>query len=290
MMVIRWILGAFFFCLLCSTVSAHCEIPCGIYDDEARFQSLLEDITTIEKSINQINELSKDPAANMNQIIRWVQNKEVHADKLSHTVTQYFMTQRVKPAAEGDENAQKQYVTKITLLHQMLLSTLKTKQTTDLAHIEKLRSLLKDFKVAYFGLGENKAYYSEPHPFQHTHPHTETLQATAIDLTVLEGCWELVSVNQQECTSSDQKAFWEFSANQVKLRIHDQTFSGSYSLMLDNPYSHMVLNWENSAKNKYGIFQLTADSLTLKLNQGQESFANHLESEEGFEILTFRKK
>ena len=30
---------------------AHCQIPCGIYDDHARVHAMLEDVTTIEKSL-----------------------------------------------------------------------------------------------------------------------------------------------------------------------------------------------------------------------------------------------
>ena len=33
---------------------AHCEIPCGIYDDHMRIHMIEEHITTIEKSMQQI--------------------------------------------------------------------------------------------------------------------------------------------------------------------------------------------------------------------------------------------
>ena len=42
------------FCFFTVKASAHCEIPCGIYDDELRISMLNEHITTIEKSMNQI--------------------------------------------------------------------------------------------------------------------------------------------------------------------------------------------------------------------------------------------
>ncbi len=37
---------------------SHCQVPCGIYDDEARFGAIREHVATIEKSMNSINELS----------------------------------------------------------------------------------------------------------------------------------------------------------------------------------------------------------------------------------------
>ena len=134
-----------------SMVYPHCQIPCGIYGDPARFDMIAENITTIEKSMKMITELSKQDKPNMNQIVRWVQNKEKHADDMSHIITYYFMAQRVKPALKTDSQEYDEYVKKLTLLHKMLVYTMKAKQTTDLANVEKLRSLLAEFHLAYFG-------------------------------------------------------------------------------------------------------------------------------------------
>jgi nickel superoxide dismutase len=130
---------------------AHCEIPCGIYNDELRAALLAEHIGTIEKSMKQIQELSQAGDKNYNQLVRWVQNKDHHADLIQDIVTQYFMTQRVKPADPKDAEATAKYVTQLTLLHQMLIAAMKAKQTTDLEHVAKLRDLLGQFKAAYFG-------------------------------------------------------------------------------------------------------------------------------------------
>lgn len=134
-----------------SIVYPHCQIPCGIYDDPARFVTLAEHIATIEKYMNQINELSQESKPNFNQIVRWVQNKDSHADELSEIVTYYFMAQRIKPADKADAEAYQQYVKQLTLLHQMLVYSMKAKQTTDLANVEKLRALLAEFRAAYLG-------------------------------------------------------------------------------------------------------------------------------------------
>lgn len=135
--------------LISLRVSSHCEIPCGIYDDEMRINMIAENITTVEKSMKQIIELSGQDKKNMNQIVRWVQNKENHVDEISHIVTQYFMTQRLKPVEADHSEAYMGYVEKLTLLHQMLVYSMKAKQTTDLANVEELRSLLTSFKAAY---------------------------------------------------------------------------------------------------------------------------------------------
>jgi nickel superoxide dismutase len=157
-----------------STALAHCQIPCGIYNDPLRFTMMEEEVTTIEKSMNQIEELSKEPHPNWNQIVRWVDNKEAHADALTEIVTFYFMAQRVKPADPNDAAASAKYVREITLLHQMMVEAMKAKQTTDLEHCQALRSLISRFRASYLG---EQAQATEPP--SHTHPaHTHPAQAT----------------------------------------------------------------------------------------------------------------
>jgi nickel superoxide dismutase len=129
-----------------SYASAHCEIPCGIYDDQMRIDMIAEHITTIEKSMKQIVELGDKKPIDYNQLARWVTNKEYHANELQHIVTQYFMTQRIKLDTD-------KYAEKLTSLHKLLVFSMKCKQTTDLAHIATLRSVLKEFQGLYFGHG-----------------------------------------------------------------------------------------------------------------------------------------
>jgi nickel superoxide dismutase len=134
----------------------HCELPCGIYGDATRFTMLEEDITTIEKSMTMIVELAKAGEKNYNQLVRWIDNKEKHANLIQETVSQYFMTQRIKPADENNQIEYKKYMKELTLLHEMLIYAMKTKQTTDLANVEKLRSLLSSFKTSYLGSKDRK--------------------------------------------------------------------------------------------------------------------------------------
>lgn len=128
---------------------AHCEIPCGIYGDLTRVDLLYEHMATVAKSMKQIDELSADPAANANQVARWVVNKEKHCEEIQHIVTQYFMTQRLKPVDNG-EDSRKKYRNQLELLHRMLVQAMKAKQTTDLTHVGNLRDLLGQFNKKYF--------------------------------------------------------------------------------------------------------------------------------------------
>ena len=87
-----------FILVLPQLAQAHCQIPCGIYDDHARVKSIGEDAATVEKSMRLIAELAgKSDAQSQNQLVRWVMNKEAHAQKIISSISDYFLTQRVKP-------------------------------------------------------------------------------------------------------------------------------------------------------------------------------------------------
>ena len=130
-------------CLFSLSAFGHCEIPCGIYDDEMRIEMISEHIGTIEKSMNEIMHLQKEGLQSSNQLVRWIMNKEDHANEVQEIVSQYFMTQRIKPDA-------KDYDKKLGLLHEMLIYSMKCKQTTDVTHVGKMKDLVKAFQGLYF--------------------------------------------------------------------------------------------------------------------------------------------
>ncbi len=129
---------------------AHCQIPCGIYDDERQFDTLEEHARTIEKSMLKIEELSAETPTNYHTIARWTMNKEEHAQEVQDIVHAYFLTQRVKVAEANDKKAYADYVKHTTILHQLLVTAMKCKQTTDTANVEKLRDLIAAYKTHYF--------------------------------------------------------------------------------------------------------------------------------------------
>lgn len=128
---------------------AHCEIPCGIYDDSTRYVLLEEHITTIEKAMKRVEALSNKEDQNYNQLVRWIMNKEEHAVKFMDIVTQYFLTQRVKPK-DGDFAKRERYIKLLTGFHEMLIYAMKCKQSTELEHVDKLRDLVKESRETYF--------------------------------------------------------------------------------------------------------------------------------------------
>ena len=101
---------------------AHCQIPCGIYSDAMQIRQIQEDLTTIEKAMRMINNLSeKSDPQTLNQIGRWISTKEQHAQSIQNTISQYFLTQRIKQSSKNYEN-------QLITLHQLLVSIMKCKQ------------------------------------------------------------------------------------------------------------------------------------------------------------------
>jgi nickel superoxide dismutase len=146
----KYILVLLLFVLTANLAYSHCQIPCGIYGDFTRIDLMREHIATIEKSMKQINELSKSSSENMNQVVRWVNNKDEHADKLTEIITYYFLSQRVKIVDPGKSGDFKIYQEKLTLLHKMMVFAMKSKQTTDVSNTDRLTKLVGKFVDVYF--------------------------------------------------------------------------------------------------------------------------------------------
>ena len=123
--------------------NAHCQIPCGIYDDYARVQSMLEDAATVEKSARLIAKLAdKSDAQSQNQLVRWVMNKEKHAQNIISTISDYFLTQRVKPG-------QKDYTERLVKHHTVIIAAMKAKQNADVKYAKILRESIKALSPYY---------------------------------------------------------------------------------------------------------------------------------------------
>jgi nickel superoxide dismutase len=143
-------------------VFSHCEVPCGIYDDEMRFKQIAEHIQTIEKAMQQVNQLSDHTPQNFNQIVRWVMNKEKHAEEIQHIISQYFLTQRIKSVDPSDRQATEKYFEKLSLCHQILVYAMQCKQTTDEGNTKKLKSTVEQFEKVYFS--KKKSPNNPPFP------------------------------------------------------------------------------------------------------------------------------
>ena len=130
---------------LAPRAAAHCQVPCGIYDDNNVIQSMHTDWMTIDKACTQIVALSKDPKADPQQLVRWVTNKESHAQDVQNKVLNYFLAQRLKV----DQPDEATYQKKLKLCHEVIVTAMACKQSTDPANPKKLGELLEEFQKAF---------------------------------------------------------------------------------------------------------------------------------------------
>ena len=145
---------------------AHCQIPCGIYGDETRFDLLEEHVRTIEKSMVQIRAL-QGKVDESNQLVRWVMNKEAHAEKIIDIVTDYFLAQRIKPlTGRVDRRTRMQYQSELVACHEIIVQAMKAKQGIDEARVRELRTLVARLEGLY--LARTRAVKAHGH--SHHHP------------------------------------------------------------------------------------------------------------------------
>ena len=137
--------------LTSSVLFSHCQVPCGIYDDAARIKQIQEDITTIQKAMKNINELSNNKTVpkDLNQLVRWVNTKEEHAQHIQDVIMQYFLAQRVKPKNVNDEGYTK-YVSLTISCQKIIFHAMKCKQNTEVSYSEILLKEVNLLIDSYF--------------------------------------------------------------------------------------------------------------------------------------------
>ena len=132
--------------LSAASAGAHCQVPCGIYGDELKFGELEQHIKTINKAGAQIRSISTKgslSAQEQQQIVRWTNNKEKHAQKVIDEAANYFLAQRIQPKANH-------YEKKVELLHHIIVYAMKSKQSAESEPANILATKLSIFKRLYF--------------------------------------------------------------------------------------------------------------------------------------------
>ena len=143
--------------VLVSTIpsaQAHCQMPCGIYDDPARIAELKEDAQTIRKAVTSMQTMVEDddtdPLLGFNQGARWVVTKDQHAQNIQDVVSYYFLTQRVKAVrADLSMPGHEYYVQQLMGFHRILVAAMKCKQTVDIANVDELDKAIEAVSAWY---------------------------------------------------------------------------------------------------------------------------------------------
>jgi nickel superoxide dismutase len=129
-----------------SPALAHCQIPCGIYDDKRVFDELEEHVDTIKRSIEGLKD-----STSSHDTVRWVINKESHAQKIQDQIAEYFFAQRIKAAAKDSANFES-YQTSLELAHKIIVAAMKAKQSDEMKKAEALEAAVKAYRKHYFDL------------------------------------------------------------------------------------------------------------------------------------------
>ena len=128
---------------LSSPAFSHCQVPCGIFDDHARVHQMLEDSVTVIKAASMMAELAgKTDAQSVNQMTRWIMNKESHAQKIIETISDYYLTQRVK-------TDQPDYIERLKTHHAVMLAAMKAKQSADKSYGLALQKAIQALEKYY---------------------------------------------------------------------------------------------------------------------------------------------
>lgn len=106
---------------------------------------MLEDAATVIKATKMLAEMEgKTDVQSYNQSTRWVLNKEQHAQKIIATISDYYLTQRVKPS-------QADYTERLTRHHAVILAAMKAKQNADSTYATALAERIKALSAYYPG-------------------------------------------------------------------------------------------------------------------------------------------
>lgn len=151
MRLFLFILALSAFSFMPNASQAHCQIPCGIFDDARIFDEIEEHIVTIEKSANEIKRLQSETPLDIHTITRWTINKENHAQKIQDIASEFFLAQRIKaPTADASEANKNRYEASLFYLHSIITLAMRSKQNLDQKFYDDLRNAVSKFEKIYF--------------------------------------------------------------------------------------------------------------------------------------------
>lgn len=128
--------------LLQTDLSAHCQMPCGIYHDDMVYDQIDQVVQTVYKAMSMLNELKFDTVQDRATFVRWVMQKEKECDDAAHLITVYFLQQKIKP---GDPDS----VKKLVCAHKLLCCLVAMKQNTDVKFVMQFNEDWEKFKLMF---------------------------------------------------------------------------------------------------------------------------------------------
>ncbi len=125
-----------------TSLSAHCQMPCGIYHDNMIYDQVDQYVETMYKGMTMLSNSKFNNAWDRNEFVRWVINKEKSSDDASQLILKYFLQQRIKP---GEEDTADQ----VTSAHKLLFLLVQIKQNVDRKFINDFADEWDKFKLMF---------------------------------------------------------------------------------------------------------------------------------------------
>ena len=124
------------------TLTAHCQMPCGIYQDAMIYDLIDQYAETMVKAVTVMNQSKFETVRERNEFMRWVMEKEKESNDTSQLITTFFMQQKIKP---GEPDTQK----RIEAAHKLLCLIVAIKQNADVKIVESFTEEWGKFKLMF---------------------------------------------------------------------------------------------------------------------------------------------
>ena len=125
-----------------SNLTAHCQMPCGIYHDAMVYDQIDQYAETMVKAVTVMNQCKFETVRERNEFMRWVMEKEKESNDTSLLITSFFIQQKIKP---GEPDTPK----RIESAHKLLCLIVAIKQNADVKIVESFTEEWEKFKLMF---------------------------------------------------------------------------------------------------------------------------------------------
>ncbi len=137
-----WLSGLLMAFCYQAELSAHCQMPCGIYHDDMVFDQIDQYIETMVKGLSMLNDSKFTTVQDRNEFVRWVIQKENSSDEIAQMITIFFLQQKIKPG-ESDTTE------RVLSAHKLLFLLVQLKQTVDFKVLNDFYEEWEKFKLMF---------------------------------------------------------------------------------------------------------------------------------------------
>lgn len=129
-------------CFFQGQLSAHCQMPCGIYHDDIVYDLIDQYVETMYKGISVLNNSKFSNPSERNAFVRWVMEKDKASDQAAKLISEYFLQQKIKP---GESDTTKRLIS----AHKLLFMLVTIKQNADLDFVKTFTTEWDQFKLMF---------------------------------------------------------------------------------------------------------------------------------------------